>query len=61
MAVRRGELARPAGPSPRAELVRAKGAAHEPAYLQSLVESGRRVARIDTAGGLESARQPCRR
>ena len=47
LAVARGELKRPSFDDPHAALIRRKGDEHERAYLESLVEDGKEVARIE--------------
>src|ERR687896_2681676 len=43
----RGELARPDGDSPQAELVRRKGEEHERAHLAALEADGKRIVRVE--------------
>jgi uncharacterized protein len=53
--VARGELAKPFRPNPHAELIRAKGEAHESAFLHRLREDGRHVITIERGDGWDAA------
>ncbi len=51
LAAARGQVERPVRDNPSAELIRRKGDEHEAAYLQSLLDAGKSVRRIELGDG----------